>query len=157
MLMKTKMALAVMSSMIAGGIGLAAAQGITTPQPDQSADVSNGGGFRQRMLQKYDTNNDGQLDAQERAAMRADFKAKRQERREKMLAKWDANGDGKLEPSERAAMRQAHAEKAFKRLDTNGDGQLSLQEFEQGRMFSGHHMRGGFRGGAGGGTNGGQP
>jgi hypothetical protein len=158
MLMKTKLvALAVMGSLVAGGIGLAAAQGITTPQPAPSADVGNpgGGGFRQRMLEKYDTNGDGKLEPNERAAMRADLKAKREARREKMLAKWDLNGDGKLEPNERAAMRQARAEKAFKRLDTNGDGQLSLQEFEQAKMFQGHRfMRGGF---GGGGTNGGQP
>jgi hypothetical protein len=162
MLTKTKLALAVMGSLIAGGIGLAAAQGITTPQPAPSADVGNpGGGFRQRMLAKYDTNNDGKLEPNERAAMRADMKAKREARRDKMLAKWDANGDGKLEPNELAAMRQARAEKTFKRLDANNDGVLSLQEFEQAKLFRGHHfMRGGFGGGFGGnggGATGGQP
>ncbi|HEY1817049.1 MAG TPA: EF-hand domain-containing protein [Kofleriaceae bacterium] len=163
MLTKTKLALAVMGSLIAGGIGLAAAQGITTPQPDQTAQLDNagGGGFRARMLAKYDTNNDGKLEPNERAAMRADMKAKREARHDKMLAKWDANGDGKLEPNERAAMRQARAEKTFKRLDANNDGVLSLQEFEQAKMFRGHRfMRGGFGGGFsgnGGGATGGQP
>jgi EF hand domain-containing protein len=121
MLTKMKIALAVCGSLVAGGVGLAAAQGF------------NGSG--------------GKLDDQERAAMRADRQAHRQEMKAKMLAKYDTNHDGKLDPQERAAMREDRAEKAFKRLDTNGDGQLSFQEFKlarpfQGRGGHGRHMRG---------------
>jgi hypothetical protein len=145
MLTKTKIALAVCGSLIAGGIGLAAAQG-----------YGGGNGGRAGLIQKYDTNGDGQLDAQEIAAMRADIQAKREARRAKLLAKWDTNHDGKLEPEERMAMRQARAEEMFKRLDTNGDGELSLQEFEQARMFHRHHRRGGNGNGGGFGFGGGQ-
>jgi Ca2+-binding EF-hand superfamily protein len=146
MLTKTKIALAVVGSLVAGGIGLA------TAQPAPAADQP----IRTQVIQKFDTNGDGQLDAQERANMRAAFKAKREARRAKMLAKWDTNHDGKLEPNELAAMRETRAEKMFKHLDANGDGQLSFEEFQQARMF---HPRGGmFRGGpngANGGGNGG--
>jgi len=153
MLTKMKIALAVCGSLVAGGVGIAAAQGFG----------GNGGG-RAAVLQKYDTNGDGKLDDQERAAMRADFQAKRQVMKAKMLATYDVNHDGKLEPNERVAMREDRAEKAFKRLDTNGDGQLSFDEFKQARRFGARgHGRRMFMGGAGGtagapgGSNGGQP
>ncbi len=140
MLTKTKMALVVCGSLIAGGIGLAAAQpAAANDQP-----------IRTQVIQKYDTNGDGVIEGNERAAMRADFKAKREARRAKMLAKWDTNHDGKLEPNELAAMREAKAEKMFKHLDVNGDGTLSFEEFQQARMF---HPRGMFRGPQGGTTN----
>lgn len=155
MLTKMKIALAVCGSLVAGGVGVAAAQGF------------GGGGPRGAVMQKYDTNGDGKLDDQERAAMRADFQAKRQEMKAKMLAKYDINKDGKLEPEERAAMREDRAERQFKRLDTNGDGQLSFAEFKQARRFRGHrgHGRRAFMrelGGSGasgapGGSTGGQP
>jgi hypothetical protein len=144
MLTKTKIALAVCGSLIAGGIGLAAAQ------PAAAAPTDNGQPIRTQVIQKYDTNGDGVLDANEKAAMRADFKAKREAKRAKMLAKWDTNRDGKLEPNELAAMREVRAEKMFKHLDVNGDGQLSLEEFQQARMF---HPRGMFRGPRGGNQN----
>ena len=121
MLTKMKIALAVCGSLIAGGVGLSAAQGFG----------GGNGGPPQAVLQKYDTNHDGVLEPNERAAMRADRKARR-------LAEFDTNHDGKLEPNERAAMREARAEKMFKRLDVNGDGMLSFQEFQQARMFKPH-------------------
>ncbi|HEY1546384.1 MAG TPA: EF-hand domain-containing protein [Kofleriaceae bacterium] len=136
------MALLVCGSLVAGGIGLAAAQ--PAAAPDQP--------IREQVIQKYDTNGDGVLDANEKAAMRADFRAKRETHRAKMLAKWDANHDGKLEKNELVAMREARAEKMFKRLDVNGDGQLSFEEFQQARLF---HPRGMFKGQRGG--NGNQP
>ena len=58
--------------------------------------------MRGRMLEKYDVNKNGQLDADEREAAKRDHQARRAE----MLQRFDADGDGKLSDSERDAMRQ---------------------------------------------------
>jgi len=49
------------------------------------------------MMQKYDTNGDGKLDANEKAAMKQAHAAK--------IKQYDTNGDGKLDANEKAAMR----------------------------------------------------
>ena len=131
MLTKMKIALALCAS-LAGGVAV--------------ADGFHGGAGRAEMLQKYDTNKDGKLDDSEKAAMRADFQAKHEQRKAEMLAKFDTNKDGKLDDTEKAAMRDARATEVFKKLDTNGDGQISLDEFKAGRAQMGmhRHARGGF-------------
>ena len=148
--MFTKMKLAVLlcGSLVATGVGVAAAQGFGG---------GNGGG-KAALLEKYDTNKDGKLDDQERAAMRADFKAKREARHEKMLAKYDTNKDGKLDPQERAVMRDERATAAFQKMDKDGNGSISLDEFKQARGQFMRHHRGGKRGFRGrGAAGGGQP
>jgi hypothetical protein len=124
MLTKMKLGLAVCGALVAGGVGLAAAQGHA--------------GGKAGMMQKYDKNGDGTLDASEKAALRADREAKKAER----LAKFDTNKDGKLDDSERAVMKSERAEAAFKKLDADGNGQISLDEFKAGKM----HARGGHGG-----------
>lgn len=65
--------------------------------------------------EQYDTNKDGKLDEQERAAMKADRAAKRQAR---LLAKYDVNKNGQLDPDEQAkcdADREARRLKAAER------------------------------------------
>jgi len=57
---------------------------------------------RGRMLEKYDANQNGQLDPEEKAA----FERDREARHAEMLKRFDADGDGKLSESERDAMRQ---------------------------------------------------
>jgi len=133
MLTKMKIALALCGSLLVGGVGLAAAQGIKDGGPDKAA-----------VMQKYDTNGDGKLDDSERAKLHADMKAKREAMKAEMLAKYDINKDGKLDKTERAVMKNERAEIAFKKADANGDGQLSLDEFKQLRQHQGmRHGRGG--------------
>jgi Ca2+-binding EF-hand superfamily protein len=120
-------ALAVLVASIDGSAGVALAQDNGAPE-----------GPRARMLEKYDVNKDGKLDASERAAMRADFKAKHQERRAEMLARFDTNKDGKLDDGERKVMRDTLSAERYKALDTNGDGVVSLQEFQAGFGHFGH-------------------
>ena len=136
MLTKVKVALVLCGSLLAGGAGLAAAQGF------------GGGKGKAVMLQKYDQNGDGKLDDQEKATLKADMKAKHAAKKAEMLAKYDANKDGKLDPSERAVMKNERAEAAFKKLDTDGNGSISLDEFKAGKRFARGHRGGGMRHGA---------
>ena len=98
-------------------------------------------GGRARVLEKFDTNHDGKLDENEKAAMKEQMRQMREKRREAMLARFDANKDGKLDDGERKAMIDTLTTERFKKLDTNGDGVISLDEFRAG---SGHRHRFGF-------------
>ena len=130
MLTKTKIALALCGSLAVGGI--AAAEGF------------HGGGDRAEILQKYDLNKDGKLDDGEKAAMRADFKARHEKLRAEMISRFDTNKDGTLDDNERKAMQDTLSAERFKQLDTNGDGVLSLDEFKAGHKdFGMRHGRGG--------------
>jgi Ca2+-binding EF-hand superfamily protein len=131
MLTKMKIALALCAT-LAGGVALA--DGIR----------GGGGEGRGKMLEKYDTNKDGVLDANEKAAMKADFQAKREARKQEMLAKYDTNKDGKLDETERAAMKDARATERFQKMDLNKDGVISLDEFKQAAGKFGPHARGRF-------------
>jgi hypothetical protein len=137
MMTKIKLALVMSIGLLGSVTGIAAANG---------AFAGDGGPRKAEILAKYDTNGDGKLDDNERAAMRADFKAKRQARKAEMLAKYDTNKDGKLEPNERAVMKTEMATKRFAKLDTNGDGVISKDEFLAGaqKMHGGGHFRGGW-------------
>ena len=131
MFTKMKIALALCGS-LAGGVAVAGG--------------FHGGAGRGQIMQKFDTNKDGTLAAGEKAALKAEFQAKREQRKAEMLAKFDTNKNGTIDESEKAAMKQAFEAKraertaeAFKKLDANGDGQLSLPEFQAGRGKMGMH------------------
>jgi len=72
-----------------------------------------GGEMRQRMMEKYDANKNGQLDPDEKAA----FERDREARRAEFMKRFDTDGDGKLSDSEREAMREEmrkeHGSKSF--------------------------------------------
>ncbi len=63
----------------------------------------------QEVLRKFDTDGDGQLNDEERAAAQEHINERRkhhEERRREMHERFDANGDGQLDDAERAAMRE---------------------------------------------------
>jgi hypothetical protein len=115
---KLKLVLALCASLVGG---VASAQGIA---PDASIPVK--GPF----MAKFDTNGDGVLEPNERAAMRAAIQAKRAAHKAKMLAKYDINHNGVLDPSERKTMIDDRAAKQFAKMDVDGKGVITLAEFQ---------------------------
>ena len=86
-------------------------------------------------MEKFDTNKDGQIDEQEKQAIRQAHEACKAEFQKKLLEKFDANKDGQLDDQEKgaikAAMEAKRAEfmkKVMDKYDTNKDGQLDEQE-----------------------------
>jgi Ca2+-binding EF-hand superfamily protein len=77
--------------------------------PDRRADR------RQRMLERFDVNQDGQLDRRERRQAK---RMRRQMKLQKMIRKFDTNGDGNLGPGELPEKMQ----RKLRRFDRNGDG-----------------------------------
>ncbi len=82
--------------------------------------------LRQRALQKFDKNGNGQLDQAEKEAAKAAMQQRREqgggkgpggkggpdpERRQKLLEKFDKDGDGKLSETEKAAAKEARAKR----------------------------------------------
>lgn len=77
------------------------------------------------ILEKFDTDGDGELSDAERAAARETMEQKRAEH----IALYDTDGDGELSPEERAVARDERFEAiALERFDADGDGELSDEE-----------------------------
>jgi tellurite resistance protein len=120
---------------------LVASLGVTGVALANEGEGPQSAGRKAAILAKFDTNHDGQLDDSEKAAMRAAFKEKRQERRAELVARFDTNKDGKLEPAERKAMRDTLTSERFSKLDTNHDGVISLAEFQAGAGAGHRHNK----------------
>jgi hypothetical protein len=98
---------------------------LASAAPGQGPDPAKRAEFRQKVLEKFDSNGNGQLDPDEREAARAAMQRRREqgggkgrqagaadpERRKKMLEKFDTDGDGKLSETERAASKEARAKR----------------------------------------------
>lgn len=93
------------------------------------------GQARERILQKFDTDNDGRLTGAEREAFREAMKARRggegrqgarrganPERRAGILKRFDTDGDGVLSEQERQALRKAKGKRRASRGDRAGQG-----------------------------------
>ena len=84
-------------------------------------------GRRGRNLAQTDTDGDGVVSADERAA--------RVERRmEEMKKRMDLDGDGTVSDEEVATARRDRAQNMFGRLDADGDGKLTVAEIGDSRM-----------------------
>ncbi len=113
---------------------LALGLGLLTPvlRADDAA------GKLSKAKEKYDTDKDGKLSAEEKARARdgaaGKAKAREEEQRKAALDKYDANGNGQLEANEQARMKSdatAQAEKykrALARYDANANGALDRDE-----------------------------
>ncbi len=80
------------------------------------------------LLKKFDKNNDGILDADEKAAFEKEKTARQEKekaRRAEMLAKFDTNKDGKLSDEERAA---AKIEMEKSRSEMEGERKKAKEE-----------------------------
>lgn len=86
--------------------------------------------MRAKVMEKYDTNLDGELSEAERTVIKAERAAKRGEKKDRRKdrraerPKVDANGDGFVSMEEHIAV----TEQLFTRMDANGDGVLTKGE-----------------------------
>lgn len=95
------------------------------------------------IMNKYDTNDNGILDENERTQLKADWKtyreameARREANRAEFIEKWDTDNDGKLSEAEKqearrqieAAQQARREQEMLRRFDKDGDGKLSDAE-----------------------------
>lgn len=96
---------------------------------------------REQVLERFDTDGDGQLSEEERDALREQMRDRRRSGdpaiRQIMMRRYDADGDGQLSETEREAarndfreIRQGIAERIVPLYDLDGDGELNQQERE---------------------------
>jgi Ca2+-binding EF-hand superfamily protein len=95
----------------------------------------------QKIIKRFDINQDGKLDVKELEVMKAKMAEARKERRDRMMERFDKNKDGQLNAEEKAEMQQARQEwqerraekkeKIFEKLDLNKDGALDETELKK--------------------------
>ena len=95
----------------------------------------------EQMMKAADTDGDGVVSDEERAAMRATMRNQGKMNRQQMLERFDTDGDGQISPEERQAARESmmgrgpgqgkagpNHEERMKMMDTDGDGVISDAE-----------------------------
>jgi len=87
---------------------------------------------KEYILEKYDTDDDGELSDDEKETLKADIDEAVEERKKNALENFDADDDGKLSKEEREAVRAAKKAQMLKEYDADGDGELSKDEKEAG-------------------------
>ena len=125
--------------MLVGSAALLLVAGLARAQAQDPAGPRPLGPMHARVLEKFDTDGDGQLNDAERAAAREALKQRIAEEKQKFLEKWDKDGDGVLSDAEKAAAKEAfegrirqqfqeRRQEFIKKWDTDGDGKLSEEE-----------------------------
>jgi hypothetical protein len=102
----------------------------TAPPPRQGPPEDRRGGAWSDRRAEFDTDGDGQLSADEHAAMKDAMQAEREQRRADMMAKFDKDADGQISDEERTAMRAERVQGMVTHLDTDQDGKVSQAELE---------------------------
>jgi hypothetical protein len=97
-------------ALVLGGTAVAHAQPMRQQQQPRQE-------MRQRLVEKFDRDGDGQLTGREKRAAKIFIKRKRFERRMTALRRFDANQDGWLSPEEQRAARAAFKAKRQARRD----------------------------------------
>jgi len=121
--------------------GLIAGAGAAVYAANEGAGHEHGGYGKGRMIEKYDTNKNGVLDPEEKAA----FERDREVRRAEFMRKFDTDGDGQLNDAEKTAMREQMGamgrhgrhgmgpegrQRMLEKYDVNKNGQLDPEEKE---------------------------
>ena len=90
---------------------------------------------KNNVLEKFDTDGDGELSDGEKKMMYAswknrteDWKKKAAERKKEFMIKYDKDGDGKLDEKEKATLGAVVTGKLLDKIDTNDDGKLNVDE-----------------------------
>ena len=110
-------------TLMAAAMPLMAQEAAPAPQPAQPCPCHKP--HFKHILAKFDANKDGQLDDQEKAAMKEAFEARKAEFEKKILEKFDANKDGQLDDQEKAAMKAEFAERRGPRHRGHGPAMRS--------------------------------
>jgi len=112
---------------LAGCFGLAASQPVFAAPEEGNGKRAE---VRQKVLQKFDKNGNGQMDPDEKEAAKEAMQKRREqgggkgpgrqggpdpERRQKLLEKFDTDGDGKLSETERATAKAARPKRRQRR------------------------------------------
>jgi hypothetical protein len=116
------------------------------------------GKLKDRILEKFDADGDGQLNEEERAAAKDAIKEHRGERRDKIKDRIDTDGDGEISDEERRAAWKAFKAKhpklfakLLEKFDADGNGKLEGEEREEARKalrkWRKHRRRGCHKGG----------
>ena len=124
--MKARIICSTLAILTAGSLSAIAQEGDKGPRKDRGERP-----IPPEVLEKFDTNKDGKLDADERKAAGEARKAQMEKRRAAMLEKYDANKDGKLDDTEREQMRadmEAKRKEILEKYDADNDGKLSADE-----------------------------
>lgn len=114
--------------------------GIAMAGPSSPGHLGGRHAMRQKLVERFDSNRNGQLEPAEKAEAERFLAARKAERQQKRIARFDSNRDGQLDSAELAAADAFRAQKKaerrqrrFDKLDQNKDGVISRDEFSAGR------------------------